>query len=27
MIEDLKTEVIEPIKVTTIDYYQQGWLW
>jgi len=26
MLEDLKVDTIEPIKVATIDYFQQGWL-
>jgi hypothetical protein len=26
MIEDLKVETIEPIKVQTVDYFNQGWL-
>jgi hypothetical protein len=26
MISDLKTEVIEPIRVANIDYFQNGWL-
>jgi len=26
MISDLKTEVIEPIRVANIDYFQSGWL-
>jgi hypothetical protein len=27
MIEDFKVEVITPIKVVNIDYFNQGWLW
>ncbi len=26
MIDDLKVETIEPIKMTTIDYYNKGWI-